>query len=50
MSQELPKKNLVDVALIEAEILTSQLLMYLLKLAQFLGTSTLPSGVSASPK
>ena len=36
--------------LIEAEILTSQLPMYLLNLAQFLGTNTLPSGVSASPK
>ena len=40
----------MDVALIEAEILTSQLSMYLLNLAQFLGTSTLHSGVSASPK
>ena len=36
------KKNLVDGALIEAEILTSQLPMYLLNLAQFLGTNTLP--------
>ena len=40
----------MDGALIEAEILTSQLPMYLLNLAQFLGTNTLPSGVSASPK
>ena len=36
------KKNLVDGSLIEAEILTSQLPMYVLNLAQFLGTNTLP--------
>ena len=32
----------MDGALIKAEILTSQLPMYLLNLAQFLGTNTLP--------
>ena len=44
------KKNLVHGALIEAEILTSPLPMYLLNLAWFLGTSTLPTGGSTPPK
>ena len=44
------KKNLVNGALIEAEILTSHLPIYLLNLAQFLGTGSVPSGVSASTK
>ena len=37
------KRNLVHGALIEAEILTSPLPMYLFNLAWFLGTSTLPT-------
>ena len=44
------QKYLVHGALIEAEILTYPLPMYLLNLAWLLGTSTLSTGVSTPPK
>ena len=42
--------NLVYGALTEAEILTSHSLMYLVNSGPVLGTGTLPTGVSTSPK
>ena len=44
------RKCLVHGAIIEAEILTSPLPIYLLNLAKLLGTSTLPTGVSTPPR
>ena len=44
------QKNLMHGALIEAEILTLPSPMYMLSLAQFLGASALPMGVSTPPK
>ena len=43
---ETSKEHFVHGALIEAEILTSPLPMYLLNLAWFMGASALPIGVS----
>ena len=44
------RKCLVHGVIIEAEILTSPFPIYLLNLARFLGTSTLPTGVSTPPR
>ena len=44
------QKHLVHGALIEAEILTSPLPMYLLNLAWYLGPGALPTGVSTPPE
>ena len=44
------RKCLVHGTIIEAEILTSPLPIYLLNLAKLLGTSTLPTGVSTPPR